>query len=117
MKLTFFRLICRLLIVTLTMLSYQCAQAGMIGADQVANANVASERLQVQQALQRNDVLRELESMGIDPQTARDRVANLTDDEVHTLAGKINNLPVGADSGFIALILIVFFIWYFAFRR
>lgn len=117
MRLTFFRLICRLLVVTLTMLSYQSAQAGMIGAGQVANANAAAERAQVAQALQRSDVLRELESMGIDPQTARDRVASLTDEEVHSLAGKMNTAPVGADSGFIALILVVFFIWYFAFRR
>lgn len=117
MRLTFFRLVCRLLIVTLTMLSYQTAQAGMIGAGQIANGAAMAERAQVQQALQRSDVLRELESLGVDPQTAKSRVASLSDEEIHTLAGKMNELPVGADSGFIALILVVFFIWYFAFRR
>lgn len=117
MRLTFFQLICRLLIVTLTVLSYQTAQAGMIGAGQVANGGAIAERAQVQQALQRNDVLRELESLGVDPQTAKSRVASLSDEEIHTLAGKMNALPAGADSGFIALILVVFFIWYFAFRR
>ena len=42
----------------------------------------------------------------------------MTDDEVGTLAGKIHSLPAGADGGGLALlILVVFFIWYFAFRR
>lgn len=117
MRLTFFRAICRLLMITLTVLSYQTAHAGMIGAGQVANPPTASERLQVQQALQRSDVMRQMEAMGVDPQAARDRVSRLSDSEVHGLVGKMSALPAGADSGFIALILVVFFIWYFAFRR
>ena len=55
--------------------------------------------------------------MGIDAQTAQNRVASMTDDEVGTLAGKIHAMPAGADGGLALIILIVFFIWYFAFRR
>jgi hypothetical protein len=40
----------------------------------------------------------------------------MTDAEVGTLAGQINAVPVGGD-GIVALVLVVFFIWYFAFRR
>ena len=52
----------------------------------------------------------------MDPQAARDRVAALTDEGVHTLAGKVNAVPAGGE-GLVLLILVIFFIWYFAFRR
>ena len=44
----------------------------------------------------------------------------MTDAEVAQLAGKINSLPVGADSGLgtlLVLALIIWAVWYFAFRR
>jgi hypothetical protein len=58
----------------------------------------------------------ELQALGLDAQVAIDRVAAMTDDEVSTLAGKISAVPAGGD-GLIALVLVVFFIWYFAFRK
>jgi hypothetical protein len=34
--------------------------------------------------------------MGVDPALAQDRVASMTDSEVHALAGNINEMPAGA---------------------
>ena len=110
--------ICRFLVLAVFMLPFQAGQAGMIGTDQLnaAGSSVQVDRSVVSNYLSRAQTVNDLQSMGLDPQAAQDRVAAMTDDEVHTLAGKITAAPAGAD-GLIALVLIVFFIWYFAFRR
>jgi hypothetical protein len=51
--------------------------------------------------------------MGLDGATAKDRVAAMSDAEVSYLAGRINNLPAGADTaGVLILILIIAAIWW-----
>ncbi len=108
---------CRFLAIALMMLPFQTGQAKMIGMDQVNSAAAAQvDRNVVLSHLSRSQVVNELQTLGVDAQAAKDRVAAMTDDEVSALAGKINAVPAGGD-GLIALILVVFFIWYFAFRR
>jgi hypothetical protein len=94
-------------------------EAGMIGTDQVSTAaSVQSDRSVVLNYLSRSQTVNELQALGLDPQTARDRVAAMTDDEVGTLAGQINAVPAGADAGAVLLLVVVIWaIWYFAFRR
>jgi len=117
MKSPLIQLICRILILTLTTLSFQTSHAGMIGTGQAAAAATAQvERSTVINLLSRTDTASQLQSMGVDPQTAVDRVAAMTDEEVHSLAGKLEALPAGGD-GLLALVLVGFFIWYFAFRK
>jgi hypothetical protein len=109
--------ICRFLAIALMMLPFQTGQATMIGTDQVnPAASVQVDRDVVLNYLSRSQVVNEFQSLGLDPQAAKDRVAAMTDDEVSMLAGKVNTLPAGGD-GLIALVLVIFFIWYFAFRR
>ena len=117
MKSAGIRMICRLLVVTLVMLQFQAVQAGMIGTDQVAAAASAQvDRNIVLSALNRSDVASQLQSMGVDPKSAQDRVASLTNEEVRTLAGQLNSLPAGAMSnwGWVLLIVIgvvIYFNW------
>ena len=109
------RFICRMLIISTAMLPFQAVQAGMIGADQVAvAAGAQAERLAVLSLVSRADVASQLQSFGLDPSTARDRVAAMTDEEVHSLAGQLNSLPAGANSGWVwaAVIIIGVLIWY-----
>lgn len=112
------RMISRILIVSMMLLPFQTAQAGMIGTDQVISAaNAQSDRTTVLNLLGRSDVASQLQSLGVDPQTARDRVAAMTDQEVRTLAGNINSLPAGASSGsgwaWAAAILIAALVYYY----
>jgi len=112
------RMICRFLAVALMMLPFQPGQAGMIGTDQVNSAStVQVDRNVVLNYLSRSQTVNELQTLGLDAQTARDRVAAMTDDEVGTLAGKISAAPAGADGGVLLLVVVIFAIWYFAFRR
>ncbi len=101
------------------MLPFQAVQAGMIGTDRVAASagNAAADRDTVLSALNRSDVARQLQSMGLDQKTAKDRVAAMTDQEVHALAGKINSLPAGAYSGWAVVVVIAIAIWiYYAWK-
>lgn len=112
------RMICRLLVLAMFMFPFQAVQAGMIGTDQVAAGagNVAADRATVLATLDRSDVARQLQSMGIDPQTAKARVAAMTDREVQALAGKIDSLPAGAYSGWavaalVAVVILIYYAW------
>jgi|SRR5450759_719495 len=97
MKSETMKMICRFLIVALMMLPFQAVQASMIGTDQAsAAASAQVERDAVLNLISRTEVAGQLQSMGLDPQTARDRVGAMTDQEVHALAGKVGSEPAGA---------------------
>lgn len=117
MSSAFKKMICRFLAIALITLPFQTGQARMIGTDQVSPAASAQvDRSLVLNHLSRAQTVSEFQALGLDAQTASDRVAAMSDAEVSTLAGQIQAVPAGGD-GLIALILVVFFIWYFAFRR
>lgn len=109
-------MICRFLILVMVMLPFQTVQAGMIGTDQVASAMSAqADRASVLNLMSRSDVASQLQALGLDPQIAKDRVAAMTDEEVRSLAGKLDSLPAGARSNawaWAAVIIIAIVIWY-----
>ena len=108
MKSTATRIICRLMIALMIWTPFQVAQAGMIGTDAVVSTASHADRAALVQLLTRSDVAGQLQSLGIDASTAKDRVAALTDQEVQSLAGRINSLPAGADgAGLLLLVLVV----------
>lgn len=96
MKSTMMSLVSRLLVLSMFMLSFQSAQAGMIGTDQAVYGTAQIDRATVIGALDRPEVVAQLQTMGLDASTAKQRVAAMTDEEVHTLAGNIDSLPAGA---------------------
>jgi hypothetical protein len=104
--------VCRLLIALAVWTPYQIAQAGMIGTEQVVQASQA-ERGTVLNFVSRSDVAGQLQAFGLDPATAKNRVAAMTDDEVRYLAGRIDTAPAGADvAGLLLLIVVIAVIWW-----
>ena len=113
MKSVWTRTICRMLIVLMVWTPYQIAQAGMIGTDQAAAPSSQADRAAVLSFVSRADVAGQLQSMGLDAATAKDRVAAMSDAEVAYLAGRIERLPAGGDTaGVILLIVIIAAIWW-----
>ncbi len=107
------QIVCRLLIVLMAWAPYQIAQAGMIGTDKVVASASQVDRNAVMNFVSRADVAGQLQALGLDPATAKDRVAAMTDDEVSYVAGKIDSMPAGADAaGLLVIILIVAVIWW-----
>ncbi|OGA53424.1 MAG: hypothetical protein A3F74_05770 [Betaproteobacteria bacterium RIFCSPLOWO2_12_FULL_62_58] len=115
MKFAAIRMICRFLVVSMMFLPFQTIQAGMIGTDQIASATSAqTDRAAVLSLMSRSDVASQLQTLGLDPKVAQDRVAAMTDEEVRSLAGKLDSLPAGATSGWVwaAVVIIAIVIWY-----
>jgi hypothetical protein len=119
MNLAFKKTTCRVLVVSLMALSFQSAQAGMIGADQAAAGSTSSERSMLLSTLDRAEVATQLQAAGVDPRAARERVQSMTDQEVHALAQDIQTAPAGGVStwGWVAIVLVAALIWYYAIRK
>jgi hypothetical protein len=110
------KIISRLLIALMIWTPYQIATAGMIGTDQVVASTSQADRTTVLNFLSRSDVANKLQTLGIDPSTAKDRVGAMTDQEVQSLAGRINSLPAGGTSTGAAILLILIIaaaVWWF----
>lgn len=104
------RVLACLLIGTFTFAGFtQTVQAAMIGTEQVAAADSARHNhARIIAALDRPDVVAQLEQFGVSKSDAQARVAALTDDEAATLAGQIDTLPAGGD--IVGALLLVFFV-------
>lgn len=96
---TFKRLVASFLIVCMSSLGLPMyANAGIVPTEEVTiTANAAAERDKVVDFLTRDDVRQSLESQGVNPQAAIDRVNSMTDHEVQQLAGRIDQAPAGGD--------------------
>ena len=109
--------ISRLLVALMVWMPYQIATAGMIGTDQVVTSSPQVDRTTVLNFLNRSDVAGQLQTLGIDPSTANERVAAMSDQEVQSLAGRINAMPAGAMSDTAEAVLIIAIIaavvWWF----
>ena len=112
------KITCRALVVSMFALSVQTAGAGMIGADRAMPAGAEADRTLVLEVLARADTAAQLESMGVDPQNARERVAVMSEQEVGQLAQEIRSAPAAGNGWGVAAVLIVAAaVWYFAFRK
>ncbi|HXM83180.1 MAG TPA: PA2779 family protein [Burkholderiales bacterium] len=114
MKSAWAKTIGRLLVVLMVWTPYQVAQAAMIGTDQVATSSSSADRGAVLSFINRTDVASQLQALGLDPATAKNRVAAMTDNEVQYLADRINSMPAGASSsaGWVVLIIIIAVVWW-----
>jgi hypothetical protein len=80
----------------------------MIATDQAGVSGAAAqERANVQVFLDRAGAWEKLQAMGVDGLAAKDRVAALTDQEVHALAESIDALPAGGNLGTNDIIVIL----------
>lgn len=110
---------CRALVVSLLALSFQTANAGLIGADQAAAGSTSPERALVLGSLDRAEVVAQLQAAGVDPMAARERVKAMSDQEIHAMAQDIQAAPAGGVStwGWVAIVLVAALVWYYAVRK
>jgi hypothetical protein len=90
----------------------QAALAGVVGtADAVAAARSDNPRATVDATLARADVRAKLLELGVDPLALEGRLAALSDQEVASLADRIESAPAGGDAlaviGIVFLVLII----------
>jgi len=87
----------------------QAVQAAMIGTEQVLAAERTTQnQARIVAALERPEVIAQLERYGVSKSDAQARVAVLTDEEAATLAEQIDTLPAGGDV--LGAVLLIFFV-------
>ena len=110
------KLISQLLIASMVLLPFS-TQAGMIGTDQaIASATAQANRDKVRDFVSRTDVVKQFEALGLTTTTAQERVNAMTQEEINSIAGKIDSLPAGALSnwGWAGVVVVLgLAIWYF----
>ncbi len=100
----FARTVSASLVIATTALSMPSpAAARMVGTEEVVRAQDAApgvpvDRDALRTMLERDDVRSRLESLGVDPRAARERVDALTDAEIERIAGQVERLPAGGAS-------------------
>lgn len=92
------------LAVVMLLIQMAAAQASMVSTAEVMNQ---SERVQLVNVLEREDVQRQLIDQGVDAAAALARVNQMSDEEVAKLNGQIENLPAGAGLSTVDLLLII----------
>jgi len=80
-------------------------QAAMLPTE--AMAPVQAQRTEIETFLGRDDVRRQLQQLGVDPQQARERVAALSDAEIAELKGRVGELPA-AGSDLLGVLVFLF---------
>lgn len=91
--------------------SVTVVQAKMVGTDEIISAQqLSAEREKIIAFIERDDVRAEMQSLGVDPQEARQRVASLSDSEVGRLAGNLDQLPAGEGAGAIVGAIVLVFL-------
>lgn len=80
------------------MLLLPSAAAEIVGTDQISAPSPAdAERAKVQTFLEQATVVDKLKTMGVDALSAEERVAAMSQEEIHALAQRIDALPAGGN--------------------
>lgn len=87
------------------------AQAGIVSASKAVQAESQVDHMDnVKAFLARADVQANLESLGVDPSVADERVAALSPEELATLSDRIDEVPAGGLLEVLGVVLIVLII-------
>ncbi len=82
------------------------ANAALVTTDQVIDkAGVEADRTLVAAYMARQEVRRQFEEMGIDPDEAASRVNGLSDAEIQQVAARINEMPAGQATNVLVVVI------------
>jgi len=96
---------------SLIMLPLGSAQSAMIGNSQLLDGGSDTARTALMQTLEREQVRNQLTQLGVDADAVKQRVAQMTEQEIATLNERLGELPAGGDIlGVILVIFVVFII-------
>lgn len=105
------RLFAIMISLSLIMLPLGAAQGAMIGNSQLLDGSSDTSRSALMQMLEREQVRTQLTQLGVDAEAVKQRVAQMTEQEIATLNERLGELPAGGDIlGMILVIFVVFII-------
>lgn len=84
------------------------ARAELVSTDDMTAQNTAEQdRAKIHNFLERANVKERLQAMGVNGVLAEDRVASLSEQEVHALAQRIDSMPAGGNISNMELVIIL----------
>jgi hypothetical protein len=84
---------------SMTLVPIAPASAGLISTDRIIEQEgVSADRERVNAFVAREDIRKEFQTHGVNPDEAAARVAALSDVEIGQIAQKLDNLPAGQDA-------------------
>ncbi len=95
-------------LVTLLWLMMLPAHAAMVGTAELLTTT--PDRTELVNALQNQEIQQQLIRRGVDPDAAMNRVNQMTEVELASLQGKIDQLPAGAGLSTVELLLVILLI-------
>ena len=111
MNAKFFLRLCAVVLGAALCLQTSAVMAEIVTTDQMAAQNQAeAEKAKVQTFIDRADVKVRMQALGVDELSINDRVAAMTDQEVHAVAQKIDSMPAGgtlSDRDLVLILLVV----------
>ena len=84
------------------------AQAGIVATSAIVRTDRDANLATIREQLDRSEVKAQMEKMGVDAASIDQRIAALSDSEVHSLAKQMQDAPAGGDA--IAIIGVVFLV-------
>jgi hypothetical protein len=85
--------------------------AGMVETNQfAAEISMQEQRSALVDLMTREDVARQLNTMGVDIENAKERVASLSDAEIQQLHNKLDQLPAGSGAAGTVLVVLLILI-------
>jgi len=97
---------CALIVSIIGMGMPTSSMAAIVATDEV---HASVKRDQLRSLLERSEVRARMQELGVDPDAARARVDALSDNEVASLAGSLDQLPAGG-SDVLTAVVVVFLI-------
>lgn len=95
-------------LVSLNLVAVSVAQAKLVATETIVREEAYQiNRVQVLEALDREDVQQKLVEMGVDPSEARLRIAALSDAELEQAAKRIQSDPTGEGPGIVGVAVTV----------
>ncbi|HEX4975095.1 MAG TPA: PA2779 family protein [Pseudomonadales bacterium] len=98
-------LLCGLTLFTGT---YQNTQAAVVSTQELIQVEKQNyDRQHIQNVLQREQAIKSMQALGVDPKQVQERVAQMTDEELKNFNAQVEKMQAGADGGIIGLIIFV----------
>lgn len=73
------------------------AAGAIVGTDALVQSTRDADLAVIRAQLDRQDVRQQMQELGVDAAAIDSRLANLSDQELHQLAGQLQNAPAGGD--------------------
>jgi hypothetical protein len=107
------KLTARISLVCFLLVSFQqAAMAGIVTTTEIVDQQVVQlNKQRINDLLSQQEVQSQLIALGVDPQDAKQRLANMTDEQIQAFAGQMDEAPAGSGVvGTLAFIFIVLLI-------